>query len=110
MDEEMTMSVANVLSSVGGDLKGFYAKLSADFQKAKEAWLILSSAQTRSILLTVGADVIKLVKDAAAAGSATGLSLVLDEAVIADIEKLIADAKADDAVIVADLRALGIVI
>ena len=104
------MSLVTVLSSVGGDLKGFYAKLSTDFQKAKEAWLIISSAQTRSILLTIGADAIKTVKDAAAAGSATGLSLVLDEAVVADIEKLIADAKSDDAVISADLQALGIVV
>ena len=38
------MSVATVLSTVGNDLKGFYAKLSADFQKARQAWLIISSA------------------------------------------------------------------
>jgi hypothetical protein len=104
------MSVVSVLEGVGGDLKAFYVKLSSDLKLAKQAWLIVSSAQTRSILLTIGADAIKTVKDTSAAGSASGLSLVLDEAVIADIEKLIEDAKADDAVIVADLKALGIAV
>ena len=106
----MRMSVVTVLSSVGGDLKGFYSKLASDFQKAKQAWLIVSSAQTRSILLTIGADAIKTVKDATAAGSASGLSLTLDAAVVTDIEKLIEDAKNDDAVILADLKALGLTI
>ena len=104
------MNVANVLAVVGNDLKGFYAKLAADLQKARQAWLIVSSAQTRSVLLTLGADAIKTVKDASAAISGKGLSLAIDEAVIADIEKLIADAKAGDDVIVADLKALGIVL
>ena len=104
------MSVVSVLEGVGGDLKAFYSKLASDFKLAKQAWLIVSSAQTRSILLTIGADAIKMVKDATAAGAASGLSLTLDEAVIADIEKLIEDAKGDDAVIVADLKALGIVV
>ena len=104
------MSVGTVLAAVGDDLKGFYVKLSDDFKKAKQAWLIISSAQTRSLLLTIGADAIKTVKDASAAGAAKGFSLTLDEAVIADIEQLIADAKNDDAVILADLKALGLTI
>ena len=104
------MSVGTVLAAVGDDLKGFYVKLSDDFKKAKQAWLIISSAQTRSLLLTIGSDAIKTVKDASAAGVAKGFSLTLDEAVVADIQKLIADAKADDAVIVADLKALGVVV
>jgi hypothetical protein len=108
--KETRMSVVSALEGVGGDLKVFYSKLASDFQKAKQAWLIVSSAQTRSILLTIGADAIKTVKDASAAGSASGLSLLLDEAVVADIGKLIEDAKADDAVILADLKALGIVV
>ena len=102
------MNVVNVLSTIGNDVKGFYAKLAADLQKAKQAWLLISSAQTRSVLLTIGSDAIKLVKDATAAVSASGLTLKLDEAVIADIETLIADAQAGDDVIVEDLRALGI--
>jgi hypothetical protein len=102
------VSVATVLSAVGNDLKGFYAKLSADFQKAKQAWLIISSAQTRSILLTVGSDAIKIVKDATAAVSASGLSLTLDGAVVSDIKQLITDAEAGDGVIQADLKALGL--
>ncbi len=104
------MSVVSVLEGVGGDLKAFYSKLAKEFKLAKQAWLIVSSAQTRSILLTIGADAIKAVKDATAAGTASGLSLALDEAVVADIEKLIEDAKGDDVVILADLRALGITI
>ena len=102
------MSVTTVLSAVGNDLKGFYTKLSADFKKARQAWLIISSAQTRAVLLTIGSDAIKTVKDATAAGAATGLSLMLDEAVLADIQQLIADAKTGDGVILSDLKALGI--
>jgi hypothetical protein len=102
------VSVASVLSTVGNDLKAFYTKLSADFQKARQAWLIISSPQTRAVLLTLGSDAVKLVKDAAAATSSKGLSLTLDEAVFADIKQLIADAEAGDGVIQADLKALGI--
>jgi hypothetical protein len=102
------VSVASVLSTVGNDLKAFYTKLSADFQKAKQAWLIISSPQTRAVLLTLGSDAVKVVKDATAAASSKGLSLTLDEAVFADIKQLIADAEAGDGVIQADLKALGI--
>ena len=103
------MSVATVLSTVGNDLKGFYTKLSADFQKAKQAWLIISSPQTRAVLLTVGSDAIKTVKDATAAASGGGLSITLDAAVIADIKQLIADAETGDGVIRSDLKALGLI-
>ena len=102
------MSVASVLSTVGNDLKAFYTKLSADFQKAKQAWLIISSPQTRVVLLTLGADAVKIVKDGTGAIASKGLSLTLDEAVIADIKQLIADAEKGDGVIQADLKALGI--
>lgn len=102
------MSVATVLSTVGNDLKGFYSKLSADFQKARQAWLVISSAQTRSVLLTIGSDAIKTVKDATAAVQGSGLSIALDAAVVADIKQLIADAKTGDGVIMADLKALGL--
>ena len=104
------MSVATVLSNVGNDLKGFYTKLSADFQKARQAWLIISSAQTRAVLLTIGSDAIKTVKDATAAAQGGALSLALDAAVVADIKQLIADVKAGDGVIEADLKALGIIL
>lgn len=104
------MSLETVLSTIGNDVKTFYAKLSVDLQKAKQAWLILSSPQTRSVLVTIGADAIKLVKDATAAAGTKGFSLDLDEAVIADITQLIKDAEAGDAVVVADLKALGIVL
>ena len=102
------MSVATVLSAVGNDLKGFYAKLSSDVQRAKAAWQIISSAQTRAVLLTLGTDAIKAVNDITAASAGGGLSLALDEAVVADIQQLMTDAKAGDGVIAADLKALGI--
>jgi len=104
------VSVATVLSTVGNDLKSFYAKLSADFQKAKQAWLIISSPQTRAVLLALGSDAVKIVKDATAAASSKGLSLSLDEAVVSDIKQLIADAEAGDGVIRTDLKALGILL
>jgi hypothetical protein len=102
------MSVMTVLTTVGGDVKSFYAKLAADVREAKQVWLVISSAQTRSVLLTIGADAIRLVKDTGAAAGATGMSLALDESAIADIEQLIKDAEAGDAVIMGDLKALGI--
>ena len=102
------MSVEMVLSTVGNDVKAFFAKLTADLQKARQVWLIVSSAQTRGVLLTLGADAIKLVKDTSAAAGSKGLSLALDEAVVADIQQLIKDAEAGDAVVMADLKALGI--
>lgn len=60
------------------------------------------------MLLTLGADAIKTVKDAKAAISSGGLSITLDAAVLADIQKLIADAQSGDEVLLADLKALGI--
>ena len=102
------MSVVTVLTTVGDDVKSFYAKLSADLKKARQLWLIISSAQTRSVLLTIGSDAIKLVKDGSTAIGASGFSLTLDEAVVADIVQLVADAKTGDEVIVNDLKALGI--
>ena len=104
------MSVATVLETVGSDVRGFFLKLANDVQKARQVWLILSSAQTRAVLLAVGSDAVKLVKDGSVAEAATGFSLTLDEAVVADIQKLIEDAKSGDAVIVGDLKALGIVL
>jgi uncharacterized membrane protein len=102
------MSAVTVLATVGNDMKGFYTKLAADFRKARQLWLIISSAQTRSVLLAVGTAAIKLVKDATTVIADKGLSLTLDEQVWSDIRQLIADAKTGDEVIVGDLKALGI--
>jgi hypothetical protein len=103
-----SMSVVTVLETVGGDVASFFTKLVVGVKKAKALWQVISSAQTRAVLLTIGADAIKLVKDASAAGAAKGFSLTLDEAVLADVQQLIKDAEAGDAVIEADLKALGI--
>lgn len=102
------MSAASVLSAVGNDLKSFYAKLSSDLQKAKQAWIMISSAQTRAILVKIGSDAIKAVQDATTSVLSGGLALNLDAAAIADIKQLIADAHAGDGVIATDLAALGI--
>jgi hypothetical protein len=104
------MSVVNALEMVGNDLKGFYVKLSDDVKKARQAWLILSSAQTRSVLLRLGADAVKTVKDGGEAIAVKGFSLTLDEALLADIQQLVKDAEAGDGVLVADLKALGIAV
>jgi hypothetical protein len=104
------MSVETVLETVGSDVRAFFLKLAGDVQKARQVWQILSSAQTRAVLLAIGSDAVKLVKDATVAEAAKGFSLTLDEAVVADIQKLIADAKSGDGVIVEDLKALGIVV
>jgi len=108
--KENAMSVVNVLETVGNDLKGFYAKLAKDFKLAKQAWVLVSSAQTRAVLLAIGSDAIKLVKDGGAAVAVKGFSLTLDEAVVADVQQLIADAEAGDGVLVEDLKALGIAV
>jgi hypothetical protein len=104
------MSVATVLESVGNDLRGFYSKLASDVTTARQAWLIISSAQTRAVLLNLGSDAIKAVRDGGAACAAKGLSLALDEAVLQDIEQIVKDAEAGDGVLRADLKALGIVL
>ena len=106
--EESEMSVATVLQAVDNDVKGFFGKLVADFNKAKAVWSAISNPQTRALLMKIGADAIKLGKDADAAATAAGLSLALDLQTVADIKQLVADAKAGDGVIVADLKLIGI--
>ena len=104
------MSIESVITTVGNDVERFYKQLSADFQKARSIWLLISSAQVRSVVLTIAADAVKLVKDTASAAESGGLSLPLDATVVADIKTFIADAKAGDGVIVSDLKVLGIVL
>jgi hypothetical protein len=104
------MGVETVLATIGDDVKTFYAKLAADLKKARQVWLLIASPQTRNVLVALGADAIKLVKDATAAAGSKGFSLALDGAVVADIAQLIKDAETGDAVVLADLKALGIVL
>ena len=99
---------AETVVAIGTDVKAFFAKLTADLQRAKQAWQIISSPQTRSVLLALGADVVRLVKDAGAAAGAKGLSLSLDAAVLQDVQQLIKDAEAGDLVLVQDLKMLGL--
>lgn len=102
------MSVETTLADVGNDVLGFFARLKADIVKAKAIWNIISDQQTRAILIKVGTDAITAVKDATAAASAAGLNITLDAAVVSDIKQLLADGKAGEGVIVADLKTLGI--
>ena len=106
--KEQYMSVKDVLDTIGADVVSAYRKLTADTRKVKQAWLILSSSETRAVVLKLGADAIKLVKDATPAVQAGGFNLPLDAAVVSDIQAIIADAKAGDGVLRADLQALGI--
>ena len=102
------MSLESVLSTVGNDLKSFASKVAADWAKVKQAWTLISSPQTRALMLKIFADAVKLVKDGSGAVSAAGTNLLLDVATLNDIKTLIADAKAGDGVIVSDLKVLGI--
>ena len=102
------MSLESVLSTVGNDLKSFASNVAADWSKVKQAWALISSAQTRALMLKIFADAVKLVKDGSGAVSASGTNLLLDSATLNDIKTLIADARAGDNVIVSDLKVLGI--
>jgi hypothetical protein len=102
------MSVTTVLTEVNNDVKGFFGKLAADFQKAKQIWTLIASPQTRALLIKVGSDAIKFVDDAETAVENKGLNFQLDEATYNDIKTLIADAKAGDGILIADLQVLGI--
>lgn len=103
------MSVETVVEAVGTDLKSFWSKLKEDIGKAKAVWNIISDQQTRSVLVTLGQQAITTVKDAIAAGTNPS-NIVLDEQVIADIKQLIVDAEAGDGVIIADFKAIGVVL
>jgi hypothetical protein len=102
------MSVESVIASIGGDVKKVWTDLKADIAKGKAIWNIISSPQTRSVLVTLGEQAITTVEAGVAAGEVGAVNLALDATVVSDIKTIIADAKAGDAVIVADLAALGI--
>lgn len=102
------MSVETTLAAVGTDLKSFWTKLKADIATAKAIWNIIDSPQTRSLVVTLAQQVITVVKDATTAIAADGVNFTIDAELVKDIQTLVADAKAGDAVIVADLKALGI--
>jgi hypothetical protein len=104
------MSVETVLATAGNDLKSFWNKLKSDVAIGKAVWGIISSPQTRAVLVTLGQQAFTTVKDAAAAVEASGINITLDAVVVADIKTLIADAEAGDGVIVADFKALGILL
>ena len=100
-------SLESKLAAVGNDVKGFFVQVAADVRRARQTWALISSSQTRSILVRVGADAIKFAKDSAMAVEAGGLVLALDAALVEDIKQLVADAKTDG-VLAADLKILGI--
>lgn len=102
------MSVETTLAAVGTDIGLFFSKLKNDILKAKAVWAIISDQQTRSVLMTLGKQVITTVKDAEGAVAANGFNFTLDAQVISDIKQLVADAEAGDGVILADLKALGV--
>jgi hypothetical protein len=104
------MSVLTTVESLGTDVKGFFVKFIADVEKAKAIWQIISAQQTRALMIRLGGDAIKMVNDSASAISASGLNLSLDAITVADIKQLIADAKAGQPVIAADMKALGVVL
>ena len=102
------MDVKAQLESVGNDVKAFFAKVADDTRKARQVWTRVSSPQTRALLIKIGGDAFKAVKDSTAAADAGGLNLQLDAAAVSDIKVLFDDAKAGDGVLVSDLKVLGI--
>lgn len=90
------------------DVLAFWAKLKEDFVKAKSVWTIISSPQTRALMVKVFNQTVTTVKAAVTAGESEGLNVQLDSTVVADVKELIADAQAGDKQIVADLKAIGI--
>ena len=104
------MSVQSTISTIEGDVAGFWAKLKADVTKAKAVWAIISSQQTRSAMITVFNGAVKTVEDAEAAVQAGGVNMTLDANVVGDIKDLIAAVKAGDGVISSDFKAIGIVL
>lgn len=103
------MSFESILADVGGDVKKFASTVAADWKKVKAAWSIIASPQVRAIALQVTGDVIQTVEDSETAVTGGLVNVTLDEKVVTDIKNLIADAKADDGVVLADLKALGVV-
>lgn len=102
------MSVLSVLEQVGNDVDKVWNDFKSDYAKAKAIWGLIRSPQTWSVLVALGKQAVTTFGAAEAAVGAEGTSLPLDATLIADIKTLYADAKAGDAVIVADLKALGI--
>jgi hypothetical protein len=102
------MSVESVIETIGGDVTKVWDAFKSDYAKAKAIWNLIRSPQTWSVLVALGKQAVTTFGAAESAVGAEGTSLPLDATLIADIKALWADAKAGDAVIVADLKALGI--
>ena len=105
--KESFMSVETKLADFGGAIKAMFQKLSVDYQKAKQAWTLISSPQTRAVLVQLGSDAVKAVKDGGTAVTDGGFNFVVDAAVVADIKQILVDAKTDG-VLAADLKAIGV--
>ena len=104
------MSVETVVEGMGTDVKSFFLKLSSDVAKAKAVWAIISSQTTRAAIILVTRDVIAAAVDAYDASKALGANVTLDSATVTAVEALVADFKAGDAVIAADMKAIGVVL
>lgn len=100
----------STFARVEGDIKGFFTNLVSDIRKARQIWTLIASSQTRAFLIKVATDVLKFVQDAGGAIDAKGINFTLDSQVWTDAQQLIADAKAGDAIVTADLKILGITV
>jgi hypothetical protein len=104
------MNVDTAIANLGTDVKSFFSKLNSDIVKGKAIWIIISSSQTRSTLILIGKDVITAALDAYNAGKALGANVTLDTATVTAVETLIADAKSGEAIIVNDIKAIGVIL
>jgi hypothetical protein len=98
----------STFATIEQDAVNIFKQAAAFVTKAKTIWVAFSSTQNRALALQLFADAIKVVNASVAAAQSGGVSIVLDEAVLADINQIINDAKAGNPVIVADLALLGI--
>lgn len=98
----------SLITTIETDAVNILKEAASLVTKAKAIWNTFSSTQNRTLALTLFADAVKLVSDGTSAAEQGTFNLVLDEQVVADINKIVTDAKAGNTVITADLALLGI--
>jgi hypothetical protein len=97
----------NEFKKLCGDVKAFFVGVATTFTKLAKVYSLIQNNGTKALVLTLFADFLEVVKESGEAISEKGLDFTVDAAVVAGVKKLIADAKAGDATVIADLQALG---
>jgi hypothetical protein len=98
----------NELKKLVSEVKGFFVGAVTVFQKFAAVWNVISNNNTKALILALFADFLAVVNEAGVAVAADGINFTADSALVAGVQKLIADAKAGDPILIADLQALGL--